>query len=128
MVAVGTNSRISSSRFGPTSSNKIVTPVRLPPGRFRLATSPDATGLSPTEKTIGIVVVAAFAATTAGPFAAITATCRRTRSAASAGSRSLLTLREAVFDRDVLALDVAGFLQAQTERGQEVSVRPGALV
>jgi len=58
-------------------SSKIVKPVRLPPGRLRLATSPDATGSSPTAKNIGIVVVAALAATTAGPFAKIAATGRR---------------------------------------------------
>jgi hypothetical protein len=40
-------------------------------------------------KTIGIVALAAFAASAAGvPLAAITATRRRTRSAASAGRRS----------------------------------------
>jgi len=32
-------------------------PVRLPPGRARLATRPSATGSAPTEKTIGIVEV-----------------------------------------------------------------------
>src|SRR5262249_19214028 len=38
-------------------------PVRLPPGRFRLATSPTLTGSTPTPKTIGMVAVAALAAT-----------------------------------------------------------------
>src|SRR5262245_54087977 len=43
----------------------------------------------PVENTIGMAVVAAFAASVAGvPLAIITATRRRTRSAASAGSRS----------------------------------------
>ena len=40
MVAVGTSSCSSSSRFGPSSTLNEVTPVRLPPGRFRLATRP----------------------------------------------------------------------------------------
>ena len=89
MVAVGTNSCSSSSRFGPSSTPRVVTPVRLPPGRLRLATSPASTGSTPIEKTIGIVVVAAFAAGAAGvPVATITATWRRTRSAANAGRRS----------------------------------------
>ena len=35
--------------------------MRLPAGRLRLATRPDLTGSVPTIKTIGIVVVAAFA-------------------------------------------------------------------
>ena len=66
-----------------------LTPVTLPPGRLRLATRPSLTGSSPTPKTIGIVAVAALAASAAGvPVATITATWRRTRSAASAGSRS----------------------------------------
>jgi hypothetical protein len=34
-------------------------PVRLPPGRARLATKPSPTGSSPETKTMGIVVVAA---------------------------------------------------------------------
>ena len=67
-----------------------LTPVRLPPGRARLATRPSLTGSSATTKTMGIVVVAALAANAAGgpPVVAITATRRRTNSAASSGSRS----------------------------------------
>src|SRR5262245_55087826 len=34
LVALGITSCSSSSRFGPTSTFKLVTPVRLPPGRF----------------------------------------------------------------------------------------------
>src|SRR5262245_20220651 len=90
LVALGTTSCSSSSRFGPTSTFKLVTPARLPPGRFRLATSPSATGSTAAENTIGIVVVALFAASAdVMPAAAITATGRRTNSAASAGKRSL---------------------------------------
>ena len=37
-------------------------PVALPPGRAKLATIPSLTGSSPTPKTIGIVAVAALAA------------------------------------------------------------------
>jgi hypothetical protein len=35
-------------------------PVRLPPGRLRLATRPNSTGSRPTKKTIGIVEVSGF--------------------------------------------------------------------
>ena len=58
-------------------------PVALPPGRARLATRPSLTGSSPTPNTIGIVEVAAFAASavTVFPGTAITATRRRTNSA-----------------------------------------------
>ena len=38
--AVGTSSCSSSSRFGTSSAFQTVMPVRLPPGRFRLATRP----------------------------------------------------------------------------------------
>ena len=52
-----------------------VTPVMLPPGRLRLGTRPSWTGSPPVSKTIGMVVVAAFAASAAGVVvAAITAT------------------------------------------------------
>jgi hypothetical protein len=61
-VAWGTNSRRSSSRFAPSSPLKKLIPVRFPAGRARFATRPSFTGSSPTTKTTGIVVVAAFAA------------------------------------------------------------------
>ena len=50
------------TRFGATSTLNCVTPVTLPPGRLRLGTRPSWTGSPPVSKTIGIVVVAAFAA------------------------------------------------------------------
>jgi hypothetical protein len=87
-AAAGTTSCRISSRFGVTCTFKLVTPVRLPPGRFRVPTSPIAIGSAPISKIIGIVVVADFAASAAGapPGATITATGRPARSAASAGS------------------------------------------
>src|SRR5215471_5992641 len=77
-VAVGNNSCSSSSRFGPMSTFKLVTPVRLLPGRLRLATNPASTGSIATAKTIGMVAVAAFAASAEGvpPAATITETLR----------------------------------------------------
>ena len=55
--------------------------MRLPPGRFKLATSPASTGSAAVRKTIGIVLVAALAATIAGvlPGVAITVTLRRNK-------------------------------------------------
>ncbi len=89
-VAVGTNSCNSSSCLGATSTPELVTPVRLPPGRFRLATSPISTGSKPISKTMGSVLVAALAANDAGVLlAAIRAPWRPTSSAARAGSRSI---------------------------------------
>src|SRR5262245_66598700 len=73
-VAAGTISRRSSRRFAANSFAKLLIPVRLPPGWVRLATRPSLTGSSPTLKTMGIVVVAALAATAAQfPDAAVTA-------------------------------------------------------
>ena len=74
-LAVGTSSCSNCSRFGAISTFNWVTPVTLPPGRLRLATRPSRTGSPPVSKTIGMVVVAAFAASAAGVLvAAITAT------------------------------------------------------
>jgi hypothetical protein len=86
-AARGKSSRSSPNRFAPSSAVKKFTPVVLPPGRARLATRPSLTGSSATPNTIGIAVVADFAASAAGllPGVAMTATRRRTRSAASSG-------------------------------------------
>src|SRR5207302_1627530 len=53
-----------------------LTPVLLAPGRLRLTTRPDVTGSLPFANTIGIVAVAALAASAAGIplIAAMTAT------------------------------------------------------
>ena len=88
-LTVGTNSCNNCSRFGAISTCALVTPVTLPPGRLSPATRPSRIGSEAISKTIGMVVVAAFAASAAGVLvAAITATCLRTRSAAIAGNRS----------------------------------------
>jgi hypothetical protein len=90
MVAAGTSSCTSSSRFSPSAAVKKLMPVALPPGRLRLATRPNWTGSLAVVKTIGIVDVAAFAANDAlMKLATITPAGWRTSSAASAGSRSL---------------------------------------
>src|SRR5215831_12021658 len=52
-----------SSRFPASSDVNLVSPVTLPPGRAKLATSPSPTG-SPLTLTIGTVVVAFLAAWT----------------------------------------------------------------
>ena len=73
--SVGTRSRISSSRFVFSSEVKRFKPVALPPGRLRLVTNPNFTGSSAARKTIGIVMVAALAASPEViPPTAITAT------------------------------------------------------
>jgi N-acyl homoserine lactone hydrolase len=55
------DTRSSPSRFAPIPAVMEVTPVMLPPGWSRLETMPASTGSAPKPKTIGIVVVAAFA-------------------------------------------------------------------
>ena len=103
-----------------TSWLKKLMPVALPPGRARLATRPSWTGSSPTPKTIGIVAVAALAASA--------------RRAAGRGDHGhlaadqighqrrqaiVLALQPVVLDRHVLAFDVAGFVEAFAERGHK---------
>ena len=62
--------------------------MALPPGRLRLVTRPSKIGSTPLPKTIGMVDVAAFAASAVGlPNATNTDAFRATSSAASAGSR-----------------------------------------
>src|SRR5262249_53664027 len=87
---IGPSSCSNPSRFASGTVVKRLTPVALPPGRLRLATKPILTGSPPTVNTIGIVEVAALAASAEGspPVVARTATPCRTRSAASAGRRS----------------------------------------
>jgi hypothetical protein len=58
----GTNSCSNARRFGAISALTPVTPVRLPEGRLKLATRPSATGSVPILKTIGMLCVAALAA------------------------------------------------------------------
>jgi hypothetical protein len=61
-AARGTSSCNSPTRLVPSSPLMELTPVTLPPGRLRLATRPVCTGSPPPLKTIGMVVVADFAA------------------------------------------------------------------
>src|SRR5262245_4468531 len=86
----------------------------LPPGRLRLVTSPSWTGSVAVAKTMGIVLVAAWAASTAAmlPGAAITAICRRTQIGGQCGQLFDLILCPTVFDGHVLTLGMAGLLQA----------------
>src|SRR5215471_7830341 len=73
----GTASRKSSRRLAAVSPNWFDKPVRLPPGRARLATRPVLTGSFTVAKTIGIIAVACFAAIAAG---VVDATMRSTLS------------------------------------------------
>src|SRR5262249_5933562 len=72
-----------------------------------------------------MAVVAALAANAGGEavVATITATFRRTKSAASAGSRSICLSAQTVFDRPILALDIAGVFESLTECAHPPRVR-----
>jgi hypothetical protein len=121
-MASGTRSRRSCNRFAASSVVKKLMPFALPLGRARLVTRPSLTGSSLAENTIGIVVVAALSASAERAFpAAITATCRRTRSAASAARRS--TIRPAEQDGYILALDKAIFFEALPKLAQAIRDR-----
>src|SRR5215472_11925591 len=87
--ALGTNSCSIPSNLASNGLTEKTTPGILPLGRLMLATRPTLTGSAPMTNTIGVVAVAALPACAAGtPAPTIAATCLRTRSAASPGSRS----------------------------------------
>src|SRR4249919_532163 len=95
----------------------MLTPVRFQPGRLRLLTRPTATGSLLLANAMGMVAVAALAARAAAlPKAAMTATLRRTRSAASAGSRSNCSSAQRKSNQ-VAVRDVAALGEAFLERG-----------
>src|SRR5262245_64187956 len=100
VVAVGTTSCSSSNIFGTISTFRKVTPVRLPPGRFRLATRPISTGSAMVVKTIGMVAVVA-----------VNQFGRQGR------QPIVLIFGPAIFDCDVPALGKAGLAQASKECG-----------
>ena len=88
-ASLGTASLSISSLLVFSSGDKLESPVTLPPGRARLATKPAPTGSAALVITMGMVVVALFAANAAvPPVTTIRSTLRRTKSAASSGRRS----------------------------------------
>ena len=98
------------SRFATVPSVlKKLTPVMLPPGRLRLVTRPISIGSKPVEKMTGMVVVAALAANDEassagddhGDLTADQIGCHRRKPIE-------LIIREAIFDRYVPPLNIAG--------------------
>src|SRR5215471_9707272 len=79
----GANWRRNSISLPGVSADCADMPVTLPPGRLKLSTKPEPTGSELAANTIGIVVVACFAASTgADPDVAMTSTPSLTNSAA----------------------------------------------
>src|SRR5262245_58148747 len=95
-------------------------PVTFLPGRLRLSTRPIRTGSAACIKTIGIVWVAALAASAPCVLSSITITGYLTANQFGGQRLQLIvsTLCPSVFDRHVPILDVTGFLQALTKRGE----------
>ena len=94
--------------------------MTLPPGRARLATRPAPTGSGTFVITMGMVVVAFFAANAAVvPATTIRSTLRRTKSAASSGRRSGFCSRKPVLDGDILSLNPSKLAQLLPKRLQE---------
>jgi hypothetical protein len=73
-------------------------------------------------KTTGMVEVAAFAARAVGvpALAKMTATLRLTQIGGQRRQPVVVTVRKAVFERDVSAFDKARFVEAAPIRGQQV--------
>src|SRR5262245_49537001 len=79
------------TRFGAVCGALATNPVKFPPGRARLVTSPSSTRSPIPAPTIGISDVASFAACTpSDPPATMISTLRSTRSLANSESRALL--------------------------------------
>ena len=93
-------------------------PVALPPGRLILATRPNLTGSSIVMKTMGIVEVAVLAASAETVSPVITAEISRQHR-----QPIIMTLRPAIFDGDILALDIACFGNAVAKCGDAVRER-----
>ena len=86
------------------------------------------TGSPPTAKMMGIVVVAALTANAHWQLqVAITATRLRTRFSRECWQSIVLILGPTVFDRDVLALDIAGFSQALAKSTKTLPVSRQAI-
>ena len=125
----GISSCKSSSRFLANSVVNTLMPVTLPPGRLRLLTRPNLTGSSPTMNTIGIVLVAAFAAK---PRDVSSSSCDHGHSARNQiggkPSKSIIpTVRPTVFDRNILTLDISSLVQTTSESSDVLRRLPSDL-
>src|SRR5262249_23732917 len=117
-LAAGTSSCKSPSCFAGSGPAIRLNPVRLPPGRLRLGIRLPWTGWMAVMNTMGIVGVAALAASAEGPSPATrTVTCHQLRR--HRRQAIVLTLGPEVLDRDVLAFDIAGFGQRLPKADQQ---------
>ena len=121
-VAPGTSSRRSSSRFAANSVVKKLTPVRLPPGRARLATDSSLTGSSGDEEDdrdrrgCGLGSQCRCGTSARGNHEDLSTN----QISRQLGQPMVLALRPTVHDYHVLAFDIASVLQTQAECAQTV--------
>jgi hypothetical protein len=112
LVAAGSNSRTNSSRFGPISTFRLVTPVTLPPGRFQAGDEPSLDRIDRNARRRRLRGQCRRRAAgrhnnghlTANPFG------RKRRQSI------VLAFCPAIFDLRVLALDIARLFQPLAER------------
>jgi hypothetical protein len=98
------------------------TPVTFPPGWLSVLTSPSSTGSAPITNTMGMVAVAALAATAAGGASATMDSSLVCNQFAGHGRQSIImALCPVVLDRYISPLDEAGFVQAVSESGDLIA-------
>src|SRR6516164_10297694 len=124
-VEAGASSCRSSSRFVSISRVIIAMPVMFPPGRLRFVTRPSPIGSAPRLKTMGMVNVAAFAASVARGAADRNDHCNAAADQVGRQCRQpiILAVGPAVFHRHILVLDITDFLQALLDRSNIPRVR-----
>src|SRR5262245_34055983 len=117
--ALGTTSRKICSRFDASALVSKLTPVQLPPGRFKLATKPSLTGSPPEDnRNYG----SSCFRCESGRAAAGRDQDGETSAGKFGGHRGqpiISAVGPAIFDGDIFAFDITDFPQSPTERGQE---------
>jgi hypothetical protein len=122
----GINSLSNSTRLPCSSGVLWLTPVMFPPGRARLATSPDPTGSATVENTTGTVVVAPFAASAPGVAkATMTSTPQFDEVGGESRETFVAPFGPAQLQGHVLAFDVPELGEPLPQR-RDVRARPGA--
>ena len=127
-ASLGTASLSISSLLVFSSALNSTSPVTLPPGRARLATKPAPTGSPAFVITMGMVVVAFFAANADGVPADHDQINLKTNQVRRKLRQALrLLLGKSVLDGDILSLDPSKLAQLLPERLQEDRVPEAVL-